>query len=105
MDDMDLREGKKLIHKRRRNRNERGNPPISKVESLVDTAALRNNWKVYGSTEGDSTSDKCRIGGGSISFIVSVTGQNLFCARCKHCNENERQYRRRSRNSAEEIHG
>ena len=105
MDDMDLREGKKLIHKRRRNRNERGNPPISKVESLVDTAALRNNWKVYGSTEGDSTSDKCRIGGGSISFIVSVTGQNLFCARGKHRNENDWRYCRKFSNWAEEING
>ena len=39
MCDMDLREEKKWIHKRRKNIHERGNPPISKVESLAETAA------------------------------------------------------------------
>ena len=64
-----------------------------------------NNWKVARSAEIVNTPDKYRIGGGSNGFIIRVAGRKLFCARCKHCNENERRYFRRFRNWAEEIHG
>ena len=103
MADMELHEGKKWRHKRRRNRHDRGNPPISKVKILAETAAWRNNWKVAGITEGGSTPDKCRIGGGSSGVIVSVTGRKPFCARCKHCNDNKQRYFRRFSNWAEKF--
>ena len=55
-----------------------GNPPISKVEILAETVAWRSNCKVSGSTEGGSTSDKFRIGGGGSGVIVIVTGKIIF---------------------------
>ena len=81
MADMEIREGNKWRH-------ERGNPPISKKLILAETADLRNNFKVAWSTEGGSTSDKFRIGGGSRGVIFNVTGRKLFCTRYKHCNQN-----------------
>ena len=77
MADMEMREGNKLIHNHRRKRHGRGNPSISKFEILAETAAWRNNWKVAGSTEDGSTSDKCMIGSDGSGVIVSVRGQNI----------------------------
>ena len=51
--------------------------------------------KVARISEGVSTSDKCRIDGGSNGVIFSVIVQKLFCARFKYCNENERRYCRK----------
>ena len=104
MANMELCEGKKWRNKLRRNRHERGHPPISKHEGLTETAAWRENWQVAGSTEGGRTSDKCGISGGSGSVNVSVIGRNIFCARYKHGNENKWRYCRIFRNWAEEIH-
>ena len=100
MSDIKLREGRKWIHKRNRNRHDSGNPPISKVKTLAETAAWRNNWKVAKRTEGASTQDKYRIDVGGSGVIVSVIGRKRFCAKCKHCNGNERRYCRRFSNWA-----
>ena len=78
MADMELHEGKTWRHNSLKNRHDRGNPPISKIEILAKTAAWRNNWKVARSTEGGSTPYKCMIGGGSSGVIVIVTGWKIF---------------------------
>ena len=44
-------------------------------------------WKVDGSAEDGSTSDKYRIVGVTSGVIISVTDRKLFFVSCKHCNE------------------
>ena len=78
MDDMDLREGNKRRNKCYRNRHERGHPPISTVEGLAEATYSSKNWKLDGSTEGGSISDKCRISGGSGGFNFSVISRKYF---------------------------
>ena len=73
---MEMREGKKWIHKRRRNIYDRGHPPISKSEGLAETAAWRKDWQVDEGTADGSTSEKCGIS-------VGVSGVNVRCRRPK----------------------
>ena len=76
-----------------------------KLKAWQETEAYRNNWKFSRSAERGRTSNKCRISGGSSGIIVSVIRKIDFCAGCKPCNENEKQYIRNFSNWAEEIHG